>query len=123
MVVPLDDPPAGGSAPVLAKRKVETGAAEAAHKTAEPIGQARRRGGFPACGRRVDFPAWRRGARLDGGAVTDQKAKAGDAAAHAIAGGERKPAGHREVRLRARPGQFGDDTAERPAAERVLHGG
>jgi hypothetical protein len=30
MVIPGDDPPAGGSAPVLAKREVETRAAEPA---------------------------------------------------------------------------------------------
>ena len=77
MMVPLDDPPAGWPAPVLAKRKVETRASKAARKTAKTVGQARH-----SC----DLPARRRSARLGGRTMTDQETKAGHPVAQAIAG-------------------------------------
>src|SRR5437762_11488885 len=112
MMVPLDDPPAGWPAPVLAKRKVEARAAktanEPANQIAEMVGQARRRG---------NLPARRRGARPGGHAMADQQAEAGHPVADAVAGGERKPARRGEVRLRAFAGQFGNDARERPATQ------
>src|SRR4051812_42611982 len=113
MMVPLDDPPAGGSAPVLAKRKVETGSTEPSDEAAQAVGQARRR---------RNLPAGRRSARLGGGPVANKEAQAGDTVAHPLPGGECKPARRREVGLCALAGQFRNDAAERPAAERIFHG-
>src|SRR6185295_7366762 len=62
MMVPLDDPTAGRSAPVLAERKVETRAAQAAAEAAIGVGLAQ--------GRR-NHPAGRRRARHGGDFVTD----------------------------------------------------
>ena len=53
MMVPLDKPAAGRTAAVLAKRKVEARAAEAAASPGQAIGQARRAGDAPARGGRA----------------------------------------------------------------------
>jgi hypothetical protein len=111
-MVPLDDPPAGRPAPVLAKQKVEARAAKTANKSADTIGQARRRG---------DLPARRRSARLGGRTMADQQTEAGHPVADAIPRGERKPARRREVGLRTFAGQFGNDTRESAAAQSILH--
>ena len=76
MVVPLNEPAAGRAAAVLAKRKVEAGAAEAAAQSGQAIRQARGAG---------DMPAGGCGARHGGGAMADQQAQAGDAGADALA--------------------------------------
>ena len=109
MMIPLDDPTAGRSAPVLAKRKVETRAADAAIG----VGLAQRRRRSPSGS--PPRSACRRGA------VADQQAEAGVPRADAFARGEREPARRGEIGRRALAGQFGDDAGERAAAQRLLH--
>ena len=84
-----------------------------------PLRRARRSGrlGAPAMLQRVAAAL----GTLRRGAVADQQAQAGDAGAHALARGERKPAGRGEVGLRALAGQLGDDAGERAAAQPLLH--
>src|SRR4051794_30991486 len=99
MMIPLDDPPAGRSAPVLAKRKVETRAADAAI-------------GVGLAQRRRNLPAGRRSARHIGDLVADQKAEAGVLRADAFARGEREAARRGEIGRRALAGHFSDDASE-----------
>ena len=107
-MIPLDDPTAGRSAPVLAKRKVETRAADAAI-------------GVGLAQRRRDLPAGRRGARHVGDLVADQQAEAGVLRADAFARGERKAARRGEIGHSALAGHFGDDAGERAAAQPLFH--
>jgi hypothetical protein len=71
-MIPLDDPTAGGSTPVLAKRKVKT-------HTAEPAI------GIGLAERRRDRPARRCRARNSGGIVANEKTETGVAGAGTFA--------------------------------------
>ena len=107
-MIPLDDPTAGRTTPVLAKRKVETRATDAAIG----VGLAQRRRNLPAGCRR---------ARHVGDLVADQKAEAGVLRADAFAGGECETARCGEIGRRTLAGHFGDDASERAAAQRLFH--
>ena len=111
-MVPLDDPTAGRSTPVLAKREVKALAAKPAAAAGERVGFARRRS---------DLPAGRGGTRHGGGLVADQEAKAGGLRAYSFARGQRKTPCRCEIGHRAVGAEFGDDTGERTAAQRLLH--
>src|SRR4249920_96448 len=104
MMIPLDDPTAGRSAPVLAKRKLETRAADAAI-------------GVGLAQRRRNLPAGRRRARHVGDLVTDQQTEAGVLRADAFARGERETARCGETGRRALAGHFSDDAGKRAAAQ------
>src|SRR3954465_13444687 len=101
MMVPLDDPPAGWPAPILAKRKIEARAAKAANETARKTAKT-----VGPTWRGTDLPARRRRPRRGGRAMTDRETKAGHRVAQTVAGGEGKPARRREVGLRAFTSQF-----------------
>src|ERR1051326_1245954 len=108
MMIPLDDPTAGRTAPVLAKRKLETRAADAAI-------------GVGLAQRRRDLPAGRCRAWHVSNFVTDQKAEAGVLSADAFARGEREAARRGEIGRRTVTGHFSNDAGERTAAQRLFH--
>ena len=107
-MIPLDDPTTGRSTPVLAKRKVETRAADAAI-------------GVGLAQRRRDLPPGRRRARHVRDFVTDQKAEAGVLRADAFARGEREAARRGKIGRRTVPSHFGDDAGQRAATQRFFH--
>jgi hypothetical protein len=106
-MIPLDDPTAGRSAPVLAKRKVETRAADAAI-------------GVGLAQRRRNLPAGRRRARHVSDFVADQKAQTGVLCADTFARRKREAACRGEIGRRTLAGHFGDDASERAAAQRFF---
>ena len=107
-MIPLDDPPAGRSAPVLAKRKVETRAADAAI-------------GVGLAQRRRNLPAGRRRARHVSDFVADQQTEAGILRADAFARGKREAARRGEIGHRALAGHFSDDASECATTQRLFH--
>lgn len=111
-MIPLDDPTAGWSAPVLAERKVETRLAESATAASKRIGPAWRSG---------DLPTGHGRARHRRGLMADQQAETGIARACAFARGKREAAGGRKVRFDAIASEFGHDAGERAAAQSLLH--
>ena len=107
MMIPGDDPPAGRSAPVLAKSEVEARVAEPAEGVGLGSEPPRSASGWPP--RSATAVARWRSSRPR----PDLTA--------AFARGERKPARRRQIGRRAVAGEFGDDAGERPAAQRLLH--